>query len=136
MAKYLLDTNICIYIQKHKPLEVLEKFKTLSVGDAMISQITWGELLHGAYKSAYTEKTLQGLEQLRKIIPVLPLTDLASVHYGQIRANLEKQGQIIGANDLWIAAHARASGLILVSNNMKEFVRVEGLQYENWVNNH
>ncbi|OUY09115.1 type II toxin-antitoxin system tRNA(fMet)-specific endonuclease VapC [Acinetobacter populi] len=135
MAKYLLDTNICIYIQKHKPLEVLNKFKALSVGDAVISQITWGELVYGAYKSQYTEKVLKELEQLVRLIPVLALTDLAAEHYGQIRAQLTQQGQLIGANDLWIAAHARASQLVLVSNNIKVFTRVEGLKLENWVNN-
>lgn len=133
MARYLLDTNICIYIKKHKPIEVLSKFKTLMVGDAVISQITWGELVYGAYKSQYTQKVLQELEELVRLIPVLPLTDDVGIHYGQIRATLSQQGQLIGANDLWIAAHARASGLILVSNNTSEFARVENLKLENWV---
>ena len=134
MVKYLLDTNICIYIRKNKPLEVLNKFKTLRTGDAVISQVTWGELQYGAYKSQYTQKTLQELEDFVRLVPILPLTDLATQHYGQIRADLTAQGKIIGSNDLWIAAHARASGLILVSSNTKEFERVEGLQLENWVN--
>lgn len=133
MARYLLDTNICIYIKKHKPIEVLNKFKTLMVGDAVISQITWGELVYGAYKSQYTQKVLQELEELVRLIPVLPLTDDVGIHYGQIRATLSQQGQLIGANDLWIAAHARASSLILVSNNTSEFARVENLKLENWV---
>lgn len=133
MPTYMLDTNICIYIKKNKPLEVLEKFKTLSVGDAVISQITWGELQYGAHKSQHTQKVLQELEELVRLIPVLPLSNDAAEHYGQIRHMLARQGQIIGANDLWIAAHARASDLILVSNNTQEFCRVEGLRLENWV---
>lgn len=134
MAKYLLDTNICIYIKKHRPIEVLEKFKTLRVGDAVISQITWGELVYGAYKSQYTPQVLQELEELVRLIPILPLTDDVGRHYGQIRTTLSQQGQLIGANDLWIAAHARASGLVLVSNNTREFARVAQLKLENWVN--
>lgn len=133
MATYMLDTNICIYIKKNKPVEVLEKFRTLSIGEAVISQITWGELQYGAYKSQHTEKVLQEFEQLVRLIPVLPLSNKAAEHYGQIRYMLARQGQIIGANDLWIAAHARASNLILVSNNTQEFCRVEGLRLENWV---
>lgn len=134
MAQYLLDTNICIYIKKHRPIEVLDKFKTLKVGDAVISQITWGELVYGAYKSQYTSQVLQELEELVRLIPILPLTDDVGRHYGQIRASLSQQGQLIGGNDLWIAAHARASGLVLVSNNIREFARVEHLILENWVN--
>ena len=135
MATYLLDTNICIYIKKHRPIEVLNKFKTLLVGDAVISQITWGELVFGAYKSQYTQKVLQELEELVRLIPILPLNNDVGRHYGQIRAELSQQGQLIGANDLWIAAHARASDLILVSNNTREFERVENLKLENWVGN-
>lgn len=133
MPTYMLDTNICIYIKKNKPLQVLEKFKNLSVGDAVISQITWGELQYGAHKSQYTEKVLQEFEQLVRLIPVLPLSNEAAQHYGEIRSMLARQGQIIGANDLWIAAHARASDLVLVTNNTQEFCRVEGLRLENWV---
>ena len=133
MPTYMLDTNICIYINKNKPLEVLEKFKSLSVGDAVISQITWGELQYGAYKSQYTTRMLQEFEQLVRLIPVLPLSNKAAEHYGQIRNMLARQGQIIGANDLWIAAHARASDLILVTNNVQRFCRVEELRLENWV---
>lgn len=133
MATYMLDTNICIYIKKNKPVEVLEKFRTLSIGDAVISQITWGELQYGAYKSQHTQKVLQELKELGRLIPVLPLSNDAAEYYGQIRNMLARQDQIIGTNDLWIAAHARASDLILVTNNTQEFCRVEGLRLENWV---
>lgn len=131
--KYLLDTNICIYIAKHKPAAVLEKFENLSVGEVGMSSITYGELFYGVQKSQNPEKNLEVLEELASLIPPLPIPTSAGKAYGVIRATLEKQGKIIGNNDLWIAAHALTLKLTLVTNNIKEFSRISHLSIENWV---
>ncbi|MDQ5909796.1 MAG: tRNA(fMet)-specific endonuclease VapC [Pseudomonadota bacterium] len=132
--RYLLDTNICIYIAKRQPPAVRAKFEQLSADVLAMSVITLGELQHGAEKSQAREKALAALAQLQCAIQVAPLTDAVGQHYGQIRSVLERAGQTIGNNDLWIAAHARAQGWILVTNNEREFCRVEGLVVENWAN--
>lgn len=133
MAKYLLDTNICIYIAKHHPPEVLTKFERLRVGDVAMSLITYGELHFGAEKSQQSEKAHAKLNRLAELINILPLSTSAAYYYGNIRSTLEKAGTPIGANDLWIAAHALSEDLILVSNNLHEFRRVPDLTVENWV---
>ncbi len=132
-ARYLLDTNICIYIRKQRPPAVLARFEKLKAGEALLSVITYGELLYGAAKSTQREQALRALQELTSLLPVLPLPEDAAEHYGQIRAALEAKGEIIGGNDLWIAAHARAAGLIVVTNNEREFKRVKGLKVENWI---
>ena len=132
-ARYLLDTNICIYIQRKKPEEVLARFKKLKPGDAAISVITWGEMLYGAEKSQQRKKALQLLEEFKTFIPVLPIPENAGNTYGAIRAALESKGEPIGNNDLWIAAHAKAASLIVVTNNEQKFQRVPGLKVQNWV---
>ena len=132
-TRYLLDTNICIYIQRHKPGEVLARFQKLKAGDAAISVITWGELLYGAEKSRQRKKVLQLLEEFKTFVPVLPLPENAGKAYGAIRASLESRGEPIGNNDLWIAAHAKAAALTIVTNNEREFQRVPGLKVQNWV---
>ena len=132
-VRYLLDTNICIYIAKHNPPAVRTRFERHAANELAMSVVTLGELRHGAEKSQAREKALATLNRLEASIQVAPLTETAGEHYGQIRAALETRGQIIGNNDLWIAAHARAEGWILVTNNESEFKRVEGLQLENWV---
>jgi tRNA(fMet)-specific endonuclease VapC len=132
-VKYLLDTNICIYIAKQKPVTVLRKFEKLGVGEIAMSTITYGELLYGANKSHFPDQTHQKLADLTMFIPVLPLNSDVAEHYGDIRANLEKIGKPIGNNDLWIASHARALQVILATNNTKEFTRVPNLRIENWV---
>jgi tRNA(fMet)-specific endonuclease VapC len=132
-ARYLLDTNICIYIQRQKPEEVLARFQKLKPGDAAISVITWGELLYGAEKSQQRKKALQLLEEFKTLVPVLPIPENAGKTYGAIRASLESQGKPIGNNDLWIAAHAKAATLTIVTNNEQEFQRVPGLRVQNWV---
>ena len=129
---YLLDTNICIYIAKHKPIEVLQRFQLLEVGQVGMSVITHGELTHGAYKSQQPQLALSKLQQLVELIPVMPIAATVSEHYGQIRSSLEKTGTPIGNNDLWIASHALAEKCILVSNNCKEFNRITDLTLENW----
>ncbi len=132
-ARYLLDTNICIYIQRQRPEEVLARFQELTPGDAAISVITWGELLYGAEKSQQRKKALQLLEEFKTLVPVLPIPEDAGKTYGAIRASLVSQGKPIGNNDLWIAAHAKAATLTIVTNNEQEFQRVPDLKVQNWV---
>ncbi len=132
-ARYLLDTNICIYIQREKPGEVLVRFQQLQPGDAAISVITWGELLYGAEKSQQRRKAMALLEEFRSFVPVLPIPENAGRTYGTIRTSLESKGRPIGNNDLWIASHAKAAGLTVVTNNEREFKRVPGLKVQNWV---
>jgi len=131
--RYLLDTNICIYIRQKRPDEVLRRFRKLRPGEAVLSVITYGELIYGAEKSQHAKKTKEMLSDLIYLIPAIVLTDDVSEHYGHIRASLEKKGKPIGNNDLWIAAHASALGVSLVTNNIKEFSRVPHLKTENWV---
>jgi tRNA(fMet)-specific endonuclease VapC len=132
-ARYLLDTNICIYVRRHRPTEVLARFRRLKSGDAAISTVTWGELLYGAEKSQHRKAMMLGWEEFSASIPILPLVPQVGAAYGGIRAALESKGTTIGNNDLWIAAHAKALGLTLVSNNTREFERVPGLKLQNWV---
>ncbi len=131
--RYLLDTNICIYIAKGHPLPVRERFDRHSVNELAMSTITLGELRFGAEKSQARTRALATIEQLAQMIQPSPLPMEAAEHYGDIRAVLQKQGQPIGNNDLWLAAHARAEGWVLVTNNAREFERVPRLQVENWV---
>lgn len=130
--RYLLDTNICIYIAREKPEQVLRHFDRLAPGEAAISVITYGELLYGASKSVRREASLQSVHDFVQVVPPLPVPERAAEIYGFIRAELETRGEPIGANDLWIAAQALASGLTLVTNNEKEFRRVRGLKVQNW----
>lgn len=130
---YLLDTNICIYIAKHHPLQVRQRFDQLQTGEVAMSFITHGELIFGAEKSQYRNQTIEKLSRFIEIIPVIFPDHKVTAHYGEIRATLERSGQPIGANDLWIAAHARSLGMTLVSNNTKEFERVPELTLENWL---
>lgn len=132
MIKYLLDTNICIYVIKKRPIEALVKFNE-QAGRMAISSITLSELLHGAEKSQQTARNLKNIEDFCSRLDVLPYTDQAAAHYGDICARLEQKGMPIGTNDAHIAAHARSEGLIIVTNNEREFVRVDGLRVENWI---
>lgn len=133
--RYLLDTNICIYIAKKSPAAVLNRFEQLSVGEIGMSTITYGELIYGAQKSQHPKKNLHILEELASLIPPLPLSTDTVKYYGKIRETLETKGKIIGNNDLWIAAHTLSLNLTLVTNNMKEFSRIPHLKLENWVSN-
>jgi len=132
MLKYLLDTNIVIYVIKRRPPEVLEIFNRHH-GRMAISSITLAELVHGAEKRSEVSRNIGVVEDFTSRLAVLPYGDKAAWQYGQIRATLEKTGQPIGVNDLHIAAHARSNGLTLVTNNLREFERVPGLLLENWV---
>ncbi len=131
--RYLLDTNICIYIAKGHPLAVRERLASHTLQELAMSTITVGELRFGAEKSQARERALGTLAQLVQMIAPSALPMAAAEHYGQIRATLQKQGTPIGNYDLWLAAHALAEGWILVTNNTSEFSRVPGLQLENWV---
>ena len=128
----MLDTNIVIYVIKRRPLEVLDTFNQ-HAGQMCISSITLSELLHGVEKSTQPDHNLRQVESFVSRLDVLDYTSKASAHYGDIRSNLEKKGKTIGVNDIHIAGHARSEGLILVTNNLKEFERVEALRLDNWV---
>ncbi len=132
MLKYMLDTNIVIYVLKRKPLDLLQTFNQ-HAGQMSISSITLAELFHGAEKSSRPEHNLRVVEDLISRLEILEYGMKAAAHYGGIRANLEKSGTPIGVNDLHIAGHARSEGLILVTNNKREFERVEALRIENWI---
>lgn len=132
MLKYLLDTNIVIYVMKRRPLEVLAMFNQ-HAGRMAMSVVTLAELYHGAEKSERVAQNLGVIEDFTSRLQVLPYTAAAAQHYGAIRGALEKVGQTIGVNDLHIAAHARSQGLTVVTNNLSEFERVPGLLLENWV---
>ena len=132
MLRYLLDTNIVIYVLKRRPVEVLSTFNA-NASRMAISSITLAELLHGAEKSSRVSENLAAVEDFCSRLQVLPYGPKAAQHYGAIRAALEKLGQPIGVNDMHIAAHARSEGLVLVTNNMGEFARVPALEIENWV---
>lgn len=133
MVEYILDTNICIYIIKKKPFEVFERFKLLTLGSVGISSITLSELTYGAEKSNFPVKNMEALMRFISPLEILEFNEHAAFEYGKIRTSLEKQGRIIGAMDLLIAAHAKSLSTCLVSNNLKEFSRIEGLKTENWV---
>ena len=132
MLKYMLDTNIVIYVIKRRPVEVLNIFNK-HVGMMCISSITLAELLHGAEKSVKTEHNLRQIENFVSRLEVLDYDRKAAAHYGDIRANLERKGTPIGLNDLHVAGHARSEGLVLVTNNLREFERVAALRLVNWV---
>lgn len=131
--KYMLDTNICIYIIKKKPLAVIQKFLSLDPENICISSVTYAELMHGVEKSQAVEKNRTAMMLFLSPITILPFASRAAEEYGRIRAALEKRGTPIGPMDLLIAGHARSEGLIIVTNNVREFDRVEGLVVENWV---
>ena len=132
MLRYLLDTNIVIYVLKRRPVEVLSTFNA-NASRMAISSITLAELMHGAEKSSRVSENLAAVEDFCSRLEVLPYGPKAAQHYGAIRAALEKLGQLIGVNDMHIAAHARSEGLVLVTNNVGEFARVPALEAENWV---
>ena len=129
---YLLDTNICIYIIKKKPADVLKVLKTKTKKDIYISSITVAELEYGVAKSQYPERNKVALIEFLSIFNILPFDDADAVNFGSIKTDLEKKGKVIGPMDLLLAAQAKTKHLILVTNNVKEFERVEDLKLENW----
>jgi tRNA(fMet)-specific endonuclease VapC len=133
MLKFMLDTNIVIYVLKRRPVELLDVFNKYT--DQMcISSITLAELIHGVEKSSLPEKNMKRVEDFISRLEVLSYDNEAAMHYGDIRADLERKGTPIGVNDLHIAGHARSRGLMVVTNNTKEFTRVEGLRITDWTN--
>lgn len=130
---YLLDTNICSYIRRERPPTVAERFRQISPDGLAMSSITFAELVYGARKSQAIATNLDRLLALRRMIRVLPFDDAAGEADGSIRADLERRGELIGSNDMLIAAHALSLGATLVTNNSGEFQRVAGLQLESWV---
>jgi tRNA(fMet)-specific endonuclease VapC len=131
-ARFLLDTNICIHIRRRRPPTVLARFEQLQPGEAVLSVITYGELVYGAEKSQFREQARKQLAELAGLLPIMALPSRAGEFYGSIRASLETKGDVIGNNDLWIAAHAKAARLVLVTNNEREFRRIQGLEIQNW----
>jgi len=129
---FMLDTDICIYIIKRKPASVLKRLESLQPGQLAMSAITFAELMNGAKKSQHVEANLERLNALSELLDIRPFDKQAAVYYGDVRSSLEKRGEIIGGNDLLIAAHALSLGWILVTNNEREFSRVEGLKIVNW----
>ena len=132
MLKYMLDSNIAIYVIKRRPPEALPIFNR-HADQLCISSITLAELIHGAEKSAKPDHNLRQVEDFVSHLVVLEYGKKAAAHYGDIRAVLERKGTPIGVNDLHIAGHARSEGLTLVTNSLQEFERVEGLRLDNWV---
>ena len=132
MARYMLDTDTCSYIMKRSSQMVLTRLQAVPVTDVCISVITKSELLYGVEVSPRRTQDATALHAFLPHVAVLEFPDGAAAHYAQIRADLKKRGQMIGANDLFIAAHARSLGLRLVTNNIAEFNRVKGLTLENW----
>jgi tRNA(fMet)-specific endonuclease VapC len=131
--RFLLDTNICIYIIKQKPLKVFKKFQTLNPLDVGVSSITIAELEYGAYKSQRQEQNRAALSQFLIPLEILPFDERATQTYGQIRAELERRGTVIGSMDMLIASQAISLGLTLVTNNVRELSQIPGLTLENWV---
>ena len=132
MLTYMLDTNICIYVMKNYPPNLLGKFNTLAE-QLCISSITLGELHYGAEKSARRADNQIAIQHFTARLDVLAFEAKAAAHYGQVRAELERVGAICGPHDMQIGGHARSEGLIVVTNNMREFSRMPGLRAENWV---
>jgi tRNA(fMet)-specific endonuclease VapC len=132
MLAYMLDTNICIYVMKNYPQDLREKFNSLAE-QLCISSITLGELYYCAEKSARRVDNLIAVEHFVARLEVLAFNAKAAAHYGQVRAELERAGTPCGPHDMQIGGHARSQGLIIVTNNMREFSSMKGIRVENWV---
>ena len=132
MARYMLDTDTCSYIMKRSPAPVLRRLQAVPVTDVCMSVITKSELLYGVEVSPRRAQDAEALAAFLPYVEVLDFSDDAARHHAEIRADLKKRGALIGANDLFIAAHARSLGLVLVTNNTAEFRSVKGLASENW----
>ncbi len=128
----MLDTNICIYTAKQTHPAVSARFNRLAFGEVGMSIVTYGELRFGAQKSVRPTESLRKLGVLLEVIPVIGMENGVAEQYGRLRLELERRGRPIGSNDLWIAAHCLDLGLILVTNNEREFERIPDLKIENW----
>ena len=129
----MLDTNICIYLIKNKPLHVREKFNQYNIGEICISSITVSELYYGVEKSEFIDKNKQALALFLSALNIVDFDEKATVIYGKIRSDLERKGTVIGSQDMLIAAHAKSLNVELITNNVKEFQRVDGLKIDNWI---
>jgi tRNA(fMet)-specific endonuclease VapC len=132
MLRYMLDTNICIYVIKNRPTLLRDRFNDFA-DQLCVSVITLAELIYGAEKSARAHENLAVVEQFCARLDVLPFAERAASHYGQLWAELERAGQPIGIHDMMIGSHARSEGLAVVTNNVREFQRMPGLRLENWL---
>jgi tRNA(fMet)-specific endonuclease VapC len=132
MPRFMLDTDTCSYIMKRSYPAVLKRLQAVAVTDVCMSMITKAELLYGVEVSPRRTQDAAALAAFLPYAEALEFTDDAALHYAEIRADLKRRGALIGANDLFIAAHARALGLVLVTNNVAEFRRVRGLKLDNW----
>jgi tRNA(fMet)-specific endonuclease VapC len=132
MLEYMLDTNICIYVMKNYPPALLDRFNA-AAEQLCISSITLGKLHYGAEKSDRRSHNRLAIEHFTARLEVLPFSTKAAAHHGQIRAELERRGRTAGAYDMLIGGHARSEGLVVVTNNMREFARMPGLRVENWI---
>ena len=130
--RFMLDTNICIYLIKKKPIKVLSKLRRYAISDVCISSITLAELEYGVEKSSQPERNRDALNSFVAPLEIVPFDEVAASCYGGIRSELEKKGRTIGSMDLLIAAHAKALSFTLVSNNIREFRRIPKLILENW----
>ena len=128
----MLDTNICIYIIRERPIKVIKKLRTFDLADIVISAITHSELEYGVAKSSRQEENREALINFLAPLEIVPYDDKAAADYGQIRNHLEKKGAVVGAMDMLIGAHARSIPVTLVTNNQREFKRIPGLRVENW----
>ena len=129
--RYMLDSDICIDFQRRRE-QVVARLRSLKDGEALLSVVAYGELRFGVEKSGNPERARDALDLVIAAFPVATPSAEVGTHYGSIRAELERRGEVIGANDLWIAAHARALGLTLVTGNERAFRRVPDLKVENW----
>ncbi len=132
MIHYMLDTDICSYILRERPIEVLEHFETLEMDQLCISVVTYAELIYGVEHSSSKKINRSIVDQFVKHLSVINWDKKAAEHYGNIREFLQVKGNVIGAMDMMIAAHARSQKMILVTNNEKHFKRVPKLKVENW----
>jgi len=133
LNKVMLDTNICIYLIKNRPLEVREKFNQYEVGKITISSISVSELYYGVEKSQHVEKNRQALALFLAPLNILDYDEKASISYGHVRSTLQAKGTVLGSLDMLIAAHAKSLNITLITNNTKEFIRVDALKLENWI---
>ncbi|MEC4590152.1 MULTISPECIES: type II toxin-antitoxin system tRNA(fMet)-specific endonuclease VapC [Nitrospirillum] len=133
MLRYMLDTNVCIRVLRDRPPAARARFNAAGPGGLCISTVTLAELFHGAAKSTQPTQNRDKVERLIARLEVLPFDDDAASHYGDIRVDLERRGCLIGPYDLMIAAHARSQGLVVVTGNLREFRRVDGLRCEDWL---
>ena len=130
--QYMLDTDTCVYFSRKTSPKIFVRVSKFSPGDLVISPVTYGELRFGAEKSAHPAIALPALEAFTEAVWVVPLERQVGEHYGRIRLHLQRKGQMIGNNDLWIVSHCLHLGLTLVTNNEREFKRIPNLSIENW----